>query len=65
MENRTQKLYGIPLLFFPTFRPHDHGAALKIELKMSDLNIAFDQLASRHCNALHFGNKQTALRLKS
>jgi len=33
------------LLFFPTFRLLDHGAALKIERKMSHLNIAFDRYA--------------------
>jgi len=39
MENRTQN-------FFPAFRPLDYGAALKIERKMSHLNIALDQYAS-------------------
>jgi len=39
MENRTQKFCGIPLHF-------DHGAALKIERKMSNLNITFDRYAS-------------------
>jgi len=47
--------------FFPAFQSIDHDAALKIERKMSHLNIAFDRYASivyRHCNALHFGNKR-------
>jgi len=39
MENQT-------MLFFPAFQPLDHGAALKIERKMSHLNIAFDRYAS-------------------
>jgi len=39
MENRTQKYCSIPQLFSQRF---DHGAALKIERKMSHLNIAFD-----------------------
>jgi len=43
MENRTQKFCSILLLIFQRF---DHGAALKIELKMSHLNIAFDRYAS-------------------
>jgi len=30
------------------FRRFDHGAALKIERKMSHLNIAFDRYASSH-----------------
>jgi len=42
-ENRTQKFCSIPLLFFQRF---DHGAAQKIEHKMSHLNIAFDRYAS-------------------
>jgi len=42
--------------FFSVF---DHGAALKIDRKMSHLNIAFDRYASiGHCNSLHFGNKR-------
>jgi len=43
MENRTQKFGSIPLFFFQRF---DYGAALKIERKMSHLNIAFDRYAS-------------------
>jgi len=43
MENRTQKFCNIPLFFFQRF---DHGAALKIERKMSLLIIAFDRYAS-------------------
>jgi len=43
MENRTQNFCSIPLLFFQRF---DNGAALKIERKMSHLNIAFDRYAS-------------------
>jgi len=43
MENRTQKFRSIPLLFFQRF---DNGAALKLERKMSYLNIAFDRYAS-------------------
>jgi len=43
MENRTQKFCSIQLLFFQRF---DHGAALKIEHKMSHLNIAFDLYVS-------------------
>jgi len=44
------------------FQRFDYGDALKIEGKMSHLNIAFDQYASiKHCNALHFGNKHTVL----
>jgi len=31
--------------FFPAFPPLDHGAALKIKRKMSDINIAFDRYA--------------------
>jgi len=46
MENRIQKLCSIPLLLFPAFRPLDHGTALKIERKMSDLIIAFDRYVS-------------------
>jgi len=40
MEKRTQKFCSIPLLYFHRF---DHGTALKIEGKMSHLNIAFDR----------------------
>jgi len=40
MENRTQKFCNIPLLFFQRI---DHGAALKLERKISHLNIAFDR----------------------
>jgi len=43
MENRTKNFCSIPLLFFQRF---DYGAALKIERKMSHLNIAFDRFAS-------------------
>jgi len=43
MENRTQKVRSIPMLFFHRF---DHGAALKIERKVPHLNIAFDRYAS-------------------
>jgi len=43
MENRTQKFCSVPLLFFSRF---DHDAALKIEPKLSHLNIAFDRYAS-------------------
>jgi len=43
MENRTQKFYIIPLLFFQRL---DHGAALKIEHKMSHLKNEFDRYAS-------------------
>jgi len=50
MENRTQKFCSIPLLFFtaffPVFRLLNQGAALKIERKMSDLNITIDRYAS-------------------
>jgi len=42
MENRTQKFCSIPLLF----QRFDYGTALKIERKMSHLNIAFDRYAS-------------------
>jgi len=43
MKNRTQKFCRISLLFSHRF---DHGAAPKIERKMSPLNIAFDRYAS-------------------
>jgi len=43
MENRTPKFCSIPLVFFQRF---DHGAALKIERKLSQLNIAFNRYAS-------------------
>jgi len=33
--------------FFPAFRLLDYGSALKIERKMSHLNIAFDRYASK------------------
>jgi len=57
MENRAQIFCSISLLFFQRF---DHDAALKMESKMSHLNIAFDRYASyRNCNALHFGNMRT------
>jgi len=46
VENRTQKFCSIPLLLFAAFQLLDHGAALKIELKMSHLNNAFDRYAS-------------------
>jgi len=46
MENRTQKFCSIPLLFFLAFRLLDHGVALQIERKMSDLYIAFDRFSS-------------------
>jgi len=46
MENQTQKFCSISLLFSPAFRPLNYGAALKIERKMSRLNIAFDRYAS-------------------
>jgi len=45
MENQIQKFCSIPLLFFQRF-DLDHGAALKIERKMSHLNITFDRYAS-------------------
>jgi len=44
MENRIQKFCSVSLLFFQHF---DHGAALKIERKMSHLNITFDRYASK------------------
>jgi len=43
MEHRTQKFCSIPLLFFQRF---DHGVALKIERKMTHLNIALYRYAS-------------------
>jgi len=43
IENKTQKFCSIPLLYFQRF---NHGAALKIERKMSHLNIAFNRYAS-------------------
>jgi len=47
MENRKPKTSAAFRCFFsPAFRPHDHGAALKIECKVSHLNIAFDRYAS-------------------
>jgi len=46
MENRTQKLRSILLLHFLAFLQLDHGVALKTELKMSHLNVAFDRYAS-------------------
>jgi len=45
MENRTQKFCSNPLLLFQRL-DHSHGAALKIERKISHLNIAFDRYAS-------------------
>jgi len=42
MESMTQKFCSFALLLFQRF---DHGAALKIERKMSHLNIAFDRYA--------------------
>jgi len=45
MENQTQKFCSI-LLLFSSVSTFDHGAALKIERKMSHLNIAFDLYAS-------------------
>jgi len=43
MENRTQKFCSISLPFYQRF---DHDAAVKIERKMSHLNIAFDRYTS-------------------
>jgi len=53
--------------FAAFFQRFDHGAALKIEGKMSHLNIAFDRYASigTVSNALHFGSKQTVYSKKS
>jgi len=40
------------------FQRFNHCYALKLERKMSHLNIAFNRYASMHCNALHFDNKR-------
>jgi len=46
MENQTQNFTAFRCFFFSAFQPLDRGAALKLERKMSHLNIAFDRYAS-------------------
>jgi len=43
MENQLKNFAAFRCFFFQHF---DHGAALKIERKMTHLNIAFDRYAS-------------------
>jgi len=52
------KILQYSAAFFQRF-DHPHGATLKIERKMSQLNIKFDRYASIGTDALHFGTKRS------